>query len=59
MRRTLVDKRQERDEIQKYFDEIKNKPIHKKVIPIYEAEIQVKDAEIKELQQQEHDILKK
>ena len=44
MRSRLVDKRQERVELQTYFDEIKDKPLHKKVIPIYEAEIQEKDA---------------
>ncbi len=33
--------------------------MHKKLIPIYEAEIQEKDAKIEELQQQEQDILKK
>jgi hypothetical protein len=33
--------------------------VHKKVIPIYEAEIQEKEEEIKGLQQQEKDILKK
>jgi hypothetical protein len=55
----LVDLRQERDEFQIFLNENKDKPMHKKLIPIYEAEIQEKDAKIEGLQQQEQDILKK
>ena len=53
IKKKIADVTQEHDELLEHLERIKDKPAHKRVIPVYEEEIKVKLAEIQELKKQE------
>ena len=53
IKKKIANATQEHDELLEQLERIKDKPAHKRVIPVYEEEIKVKLAEIQELKKQE------